>query len=419
MLFFRQARMGTICMALNTAMGVAWGQVLPVESLPAPYGECGLGYWSSSRNLDDVSDVGSGYCTLSWKPKLTPGVVAGFNARLDWQDPSLPSNNQSRVREAFLDFEEDTYSVRLGRQILAWGRADRINPTDSLSPRDFTLLVTEDEDQRKGIDALRFRVMLDPALSLTVVAAHFESNTTPQGSLPVNRVNAAAPDQTEWAVTLDHSGNGFDWSASYFDGFERQGRYRVDVSPTLGPVFRSDFEKAQTFGADFAGAMGSWTWRGEVSYSTMHATCNLCRSDERSVSRAVVGVDRDFLETMNVNFQLFTIVRNSYSDPGSLPATLQPIQSGLNRLNSEFGTTETGLTVRVADRILNEKLKWEISAVLDLTGRSSVIRPRLTYAMSDHLKLNAGIDYFSGEKQSYFGVLRENTLGFVLLSLMF
>lgn len=419
----RLTRFVAACLALNGMVGFAMGQDVdqeqPVASVPAPYGECALGYWSSNRNLDDVKDVANSFCILNWKPKLSTGASLGFNARLDWQYQPSSVNTRHRMREAYLDVEEGAFSMRLGRQILAWGRADRINPTDSLSPRDFTLLVTEDEDQRTGMDAARFRYALDPALFFTVVAARFEPNITPQGSLPANRVNAAAPDQTEWAFKLDHSGSGIDWSLSYFEGYERQGRYRFDSRPTHAPVFRSDFEKMQTFGADFAGTAGAWTWRGEVSHSTTRAVCDLCPLDARKVSRAVVGVDRDFLDTMNVNLQLFTTTRTGYRDPGSLPAAMQPILSGLNRLNSEYGAQETGLTVRLSDRLLNEKLKWEISAVFDLTGRSRVIRPRVTYAMSDHIKLNAGIDFFSGDAQSYFGALDKNTLGFVVLSLVF
>ena len=415
----RQIRFVAICLALNGALGAAWCQDQPAVSLPAPYGECGLGYWSKSRNLDDVNDVIHSFCSLSWKPKLAASASLGFNARLDWQDPSLSAKIRHQMREAYLNIEEGAFSLRLGRQVLAWGRADRINPTDSLSPRDFTALVTEDEDQRTGLDAVRFRYALSPDLSFIAVAARFEPNQTPQGSLPPNRVNAAVPGQTEWAFKLDHSGSGLDGSLSYYEGYERQGRYRFDNRATDGPVFRNDYEKVQTFGADYAAALGPWTWRGEISHSNMRAVCDLCPREERSVARVVVGVDRDFLDTMNVNLQVFVTTRKGYQDPGSMPAATQAIQSGLNRLNSEYGAQETGVTVRLSDRLLNEKLKWEISAVLDLTGHSSVVRPRLTYALSDHLKITAGIDYFSGGAQSYFGALGKNTLGFLALRLVF
>lgn len=427
MRYIRRSRFVAICVALSTWAGVVWGQDQPIgslaekpssASLPPPFGECGLAYWSSNRNLDDVKAVANSFCSLNWKPKLATGVGLGFNARLNWQDQPSIANSRHRVREAYLDAEEGASSVRLGRQILAWGRADRINPTDSLSPRDFTALVTEDEDQRTGIDAVRLSYALNPALTFIAVAARFAPNAAPQGSLPRNRVIAAEPDQAEWAFKLDHSGSGLDWSLSYFAGYERQSRYRFDNQIASEPVFLSDFERMKTFGADFAGALGAWTWRGEVSHSNLRPNCELCPATKRNISRAVFGFDRDFLDTMNVNVQLFTTSRTRYQNPDLVSAAFQVVQSGLNRLNAEYGDRETGLTLRFSDRLLNDKLKWELSAVLDLTGRGSAIRPRLTYALSDHVKLSAGIDYFSGAAQSYFGTLSKNRLGFLVLSLV-
>ena len=45
--------------------------------------------------------------------------------------------------------------VRAGRQIIAWGRADGLNPTDNLTGEDLTLLAPDDDDRRLGTTALR------------------------------------------------------------------------------------------------------------------------------------------------------------------------------------------------------------------------------------------------------------------------
>jgi hypothetical protein len=39
--------------------------------------------------------------------------------------------------------------VRIGKQIMAWGRADGLNPTDNLTPKDFTVLSAKDEEERR------------------------------------------------------------------------------------------------------------------------------------------------------------------------------------------------------------------------------------------------------------------------------
>ena len=45
------------------------------------------------------------------------------------------------IREAYLDvygFMWDNVDLRIGKQRIAWGKADRLNPTDNLNPYDFS-----------------------------------------------------------------------------------------------------------------------------------------------------------------------------------------------------------------------------------------------------------------------------------------
>ena len=398
---------------------LAQAQDATAPTLSAPFGECALGQWTSSRNLDDRAEITSAGCLVSWKPKLNANMQLGLNARAGWQDQGAAIGESGRVREVYIDFDTEPFSVRLGRQIIAWGRADRINPTDSLSPRDFTLLVPDDEQQRNGIDAVRLRYAINPALSITAVVAKSDFNVTPQASLPPNLVLAESPRDTEWALKLDRSGSGVDWSVSYFDGLSRAVRYRVDFTNPRAPLFRGDFERMQKLGADFAIAQGAWTIRGEIAHARISPSCTACPSDARRVTSAVLGGDVDFAETMNFNVQVFANLKEDFTDPAGLTGLPQTLVLGLNRLNADYAARETGLTLRLSDRLLNDKLRWEISAVLDLNGNSRAIRPRLTYAVNDYLRLTAGLDHFDGPSQSYFGALTKNNTAFVLLSWVF
>ncbi len=407
-----------------------WATALPAlaqdaaaQPLSAPFGECALGQWASNRNLDDRTHITAAGCVVSWKPKLSPDssvdLRLGLNVRAGWQDQGAAGSAGGRVREAYIDFDAEPFSLRAGRQIIAWGRADRLNPTDSLSPRDFTLLVPDDEQQRNGIDALRLRYAVSPALSVTAVVAKSDANLTPQGSLPPNLVVAEPPRETEWAVKLDHSGSGVDWSVSYFDGLSRALRYRLDFANPRAPLFRGDVERVQKLGADFAVAQGAWTLRGEIAHSLIGASCQACPGDVRRVSSVVLGGDVDFAETMNFNVQVFANVKLDFADPAGLTGVREALALGLNRLNTDYAARETGLTLRLSDRLLNDKLRWEISAVLDLNGNSYAIRPRLSYAVNDHLRLTAGLDHFKGPSQSYFGTLTKNSTVFAIVSWIF
>ncbi len=388
-------------------------------TLSLPFGECALGQWTSNRNLDDLAAITSAGCLVSWKPKLNDNFRVGLNVRAGWQDQGAADGASGRVREAYVDLDAEPFSLRTGRQIIAWGRADRTNPTDSLSPRDYTLLTPDDEQQRNGIDALRLRYAVSPALSLTAVAAKSKADVRPQGLLPANLVLAEPRRDTEWALKLDHSGSGVDWSVSHFDGLSRAVRYRLDFANPRAPLFRGDIERVQKLGADFAIAHGAWTLRGEIAHARISPRCTACPNDARRVTSAVLGGDVDFAETMNLNVQVFANLKEDFADPAGLTGVREALALGLNRLNTDYALRETGFTLRLSDRLLNDKLRWEISAVLDLNGSSYAIRPRLSYAVNDHLRLTAGLDHFRGPSQSYFGALMKSSTAFAVVSWIF
>ena len=168
-----------------------------------------------------------------------------------------------------------------------------------------------------------------------------------------------------------------------------------------------------------ATGLGAWTARAELAYSELRPDCTACAQYKRKLARAVVGVDRDIMESSNVNFQVFALRRSSYDDPAGLSGARQAIAMGLDRLNSEFGRDEWGATFRLVHRAINERLKLEVSGIADVTNRSGVIRPRVTFASSDRVKYGAGLDYFRGKAQSFFGSRISNKAAFADVSVVF
>lgn len=391
---------------------------MPAVALTLPFGECRAGYWSSNRNLDDKENIPKLTCFANWKPSLWEGARLGMNARVGLSDSTDGSVFSKRLREGFFEIDSNPWTWRIGRQIIAWGRSDRINPTDSLSPRDLTLLVPDDDEQRIGINASLIQYQFENSLSITGVVAQFEENRIPQGALPKkNLIKSEKSKRPEWALKVDHSGGDVDWSISYFDGYNRLPRYWIESLSPSGPVVRSDYERVQTLGADFALAHESWTIRGEFSYSRLKQDCISCAISRREIARTVLGVDRDFWDTANVNVQFFTILRNY--DPESISLKNKSIALALNRINSEFAEFEWGMTFRISDKFFNDSLKLELAAIADFTNLSGVFRPRASYSLNDSIKISAGFDYFQGGEQTFFGFRKKNDTFFLEMSMVY
>lgn len=402
---------GALALMASLAAPVAQAQAVAV-----PFGECRTGYWHSSRNLDDDPGTAKASCLVNWKQALGDAWRMNVSAHAGVRDTQARASG-ARLKEAYLEAEAGSWRWRLGRQIIAWGRADRINPTDSLSARDFTLLVPEDEEQRLGIDALAANYRLADGVELTGVAVpRFTPHRMPQGSLPPNRALAGEPDGSEWALKVEKSGGAWDGALSIYDGYERQPRYRASFPRASTLLFSGFYERKRVLGADLATTAGGWNMRAEFAASRL-APCDACPS--RSMRQLVLGVDRDVGDSANINAQLFAIWRPDFVATGAMAPQQQQIGNALDRLNSEFGKQEHGVTLRVSDRYWNDGLKAELAAIVDLSGHSSLWRPRVSYSVSDVFKLTAGIDYFHGREQSYFGVRSRNRLGFVELAYVY
>lgn len=376
-----------------------------------PFGECRLSYWSSSRNLDQTQDITQGLCFSNWKPSISDSVSFGFSVQGHISNERDTTGDKARLREGYIDIGSDDWSLRLGRQLIAWGRADRINPTDYFSPRDFTLLVSEDDEQRRGIDAVLAQYHLNDSNRLSLVIARFEPHRMPQGLLPAGIERSAKPDDAEVAVKYDHIGNFLDWSISYYDGYDRFSRYRLFQNANELPRIHADYESLNTWGFDAAAAVGSWTLRTELTHSTQQRAQT---GNSISIDRAIVGIDHDFLDTANINVQWFA---NHREHTAKIP--IDVYQDGLDRLNSEFGFHDRGFTLRLSNRFLNELLKIELSSILDTQKSSYVIRPRIAYALNDQIKITMGADEFSGIEQSYFGIRDNNDLYFIELNIVY
>ncbi len=386
-----------------------------------PYGECRTGYWSSTRNLDAIEDVSSSTCFVNLKLQPAENIRVAASARFSQAISSADSVFRGRLREAYAQADFGNVSLKLGRQIVVWGRSDRISPTDVMSSRDFTARVSDDDEQRNGNDLATLRWQATQDVAATFYVGRFQAHELPTGSLPANLIATAVPHRTEYALKIDRVGEGVDFSFSYFDGFDKAARYQFIQSGLTG-TFQSQHERMKMVGFDFATSSGRWTLRGEIAAFRMVSDCTKCPNStlpSRKMQRVVGGVDRDFLDTANINVQLFIVKRGGYESPAALQGATRMIADGLDRLNGEFAATERGLTLRVSERFFNELLKVEASGIFDLSNASRLLRTRINYAVNDQVKLYTGIDSFRGKDQSLFGSRRKNNTAFIELALVF
>ena len=373
-------------------------------------GSARAAYWSSSRQLDDEKNLGAGALWLKWAHKLPQGIglyVAGW-ARSD--NVFKGADKKYLMREAYIDYALDSWDFRVGRQIIAWGRADRVNPTDNLTPRNFKILVPEDDDNRFGTLAAKARYSFGDYSVTGVWLPDFRANIVPFPRQTGVSYNQDIPDSHRtWAAKFERSGKDLDWSVSYYDGFDLNPDISVKSAGPAGVNVLLSHHRYRVLGGDAATTLGRYGLRGELAYARTDDGDGNDLFIKNSFVWGVVGVERTFFSYLNLNVQYFFRYVTKWEDPANVanPA-LKEIALTQSIISNQRDKTQHGFTFRVSNKWLNETLEGEIAGIWDVTRNGYLLRPKAIYAISDKWKAVVGFDYYGGSDESFFGRLEKN-----------
>ena len=255
------------------------------------------------------------------------------------------------VREAYVQlfgFLTKNLDVKIGRQRIAWGTADKLNPTDNLNPYDLEDIL--DFGRHRGSDAVSLNYYFNSDFSLQTVyipvfqpanlpIGIFADALTPAMKLPPPFVLKGFTDEVVMPpFTLGESATvaakfkgfagGVDFSVSYVwgrDGFPI-GKYNTimpaDSMGGLNVNMQTSFFRQHIFGADLAtsiGGVGVWAEaaaflpeKNEVMTTDLSAlfpespvpvTQDSVVLKKEMFVKFVVGADYNFANGMYLNLQ--------------------------------------------------------------------------------------------------------------------
>jgi hypothetical protein len=387
-----------------------WGQIT---------GSLRTAYWSSSRSIDDREHLATTALWLKAEPRLTKNISLNVEGWVRSDDLVHEDESWGELREAYVNMRFGKLDLRVGKQIIVWGRADRLNPTDNLTPRNFTLLVPEDDDQRIGTPAMKAAYFFG-SLSLTGVwLPQFAPFVIPLQHFPSPlHVQDRVPDSSleQWAVKLEQTGKAVDWSLSYFDGFDLAPDVQIGrPSPTRIPIFLTH-NRVRTVGADAATTIGRYGLRAEAAYTFTQDNSGRNPLIKNPFFYLVLGGDRTFYEYVNVNVQYFLRTVTHFRDPVAITEPLRRSAAlTLAAVTNQRDDVQHGASLRVNNKWWNETLEAEIAAVLSFTRLDFVLRPKIVYAFTDRWKGALGADIFRGSDRTFFGRLQRNSGTYVEL----
>lgn len=348
-------------------------------------------------------------------------------------DAADESRDRVYLDEAYVDLFLGPVDLRIGRQVLAWGRADGFNPTDNLTAWDFSdILDTDDEElglagaaatwyvgdwSAQGVIAPTFTpsVLPDqdsrwwPDLPSSVPNPAFPEAVEPFLTATYEFANETRPDEGldsfQYAIRVSGTLGRWDVSASWFDGFDDLPSLHLTTSvdsafTVVSIAVEPRYHRRRAIGADFATAVGSFGLHWEAAY---YLTADPDGTDPAIDDRYlhyVVGGDRTFYDLVGEKDLLVLL---EWSHEVRTPDRGAPYRAtDLNHVfrKSIFGRLELGLDAFSA---------VDLEGVYDVATDDWYVQPGASWSFADGLELLLDLDLLGGPGDSFFGSYEDNS----------
>ncbi len=411
--------------------------------------------------VPDQSDgeVKSGYGETSLELRVRKNPYGDAYSQLRLWSGYQSDQREVRVdlREAYVNLYVGPFDFRLGHQIIAWGRADGINPTNNLTPRDMRVKSPNEDDSRLANLALRSFVNLQPfRIELVWLPLYMES-TLPALILPdaVSMRDADYPNADlsngTFAGRLHLELPEVEMSVSYLFGHAPQPglEFRELLIDDNGPSVQVGFRayQQQVIGYDFAAPIEDWFGlRGEIAYRRPWQNWNNDYVPQPDL-QYVVGFDKEFVtaDSGDVSIILQYIGRYVFDwekkagsemlssmeelPPPEVLLALQDqvqaeaakeIQARNQMIMSQQYELQHSAMMRLAWNTLHDTLDLELMAMVNITSHETLLRPKISYDITDAFAFTVGGEIYLGKDETLYGMIDEQqSAGYTELKISF
>lgn len=302
---------------------------------------------------------------------------------------------EAEIHEAYLEYTQPLWDVKIGRQIYSWGKADGIRITDILSPCDYSEYITRDFDEiRIPVDSVKYRYLFPMAdLELVWIPTFTEAvypkdednpwyvgETYNKATInPAEKVEDKLGN-SELAARLSFYLSGVDFSFSTAYLWDDEPAYHK-TGNTLTP----EYHRLRFYGLDLSKPAGDFVIRFESAYyqGKYFSAVNSCGLLERDYAHSLAGLDWYPGNNWTVTTQLANKYIFDYED--------------------EIGEDEsqTTLTLNISKDLFRETLELANMIYYEPDGEDGFNRFSLDYAVNDDLHFLTGIDYFFGDEGEF------------------
>ena len=321
------------------------------------------------------------------------------------------------LREAYAAFRPtDFMDVKVGRQVLTWGTGDLWFLND-LFPKDWnSFLIGRDVEYLKApSDAVKVSLFSDLANLDLVYTPRFDADryidgryTSYYNPLLGRRAGRDAvidpDDRDDWFREDEFAARAYRNVGAYEVAL--YGYYGYWKSPEgVDPVtFRARFPRLAAYGASVRGPVADGIGNVEVVYyDSMEDRSGNDPFTPNSQLRLLVGYSQDLegiARDFTVGVQYYLEMRMDHDAWEATRGGLLPDENRERHM----------VTLRLTKLLLSQNLDLSLFAFFSPTDADAYMRPRLSYKVTDHWRVETGANVFFGNhKHTFFGQFEDNS----------
>ena len=325
------------------------------------------------------------------------------------QNAIIEDQTGIELREAYFDYVSDDWDMRIGRQIIIWGKADGVRISDIVSPSDLTEFIARDfDDTRIPVDAFKVRFLSDMLNIEFIWLPQFQNGILPESGTPwaispnidtdkeISTEEPVFPDKTlansEVGLKLSFYLPGVDISLSSFYSW-------TDFPLPEGVVKNDTLHLSQRFyrygfvGVDMSIPLGDFVVRGDIALNInlRHQASDPEHAPiRRQALNALIGLD--------------WYPGNDWTVSGQLSDNY--IFDHSPKISSEKHSWLT--TLSITKSLSHNTIKLSSFSYVGLEQNDLFNRSSIDVALTDEFHMIGGIDVFIGDSGN-FGQFQDNS----------
>lgn len=319
----------------------------------------------------------------------------------------LGRQDQSELRELYVDYTASNWDTRIGRQVVTWGLGDLLFVNDVWAKDHEALFSGRPlEYLKRGVDAIKIGAYPEFANFELIVSPTFRESRIPDARrfhlydpMPaVTTRGTVKPGQGDVGLRIYRDVSGWDVALYSYRGFQRTPSMRPDsmTAPTRITYF---YPQLSVLGASASGRIGKGVFSLEAArYGSREDRAGSDFAIPNSQTRILAGYQFQPLDDVSLSFQFYVERMHDYEAyRAALPAGF-PIDKRWNQT----------VTARWTQQFLHQTLRFSTYVSYNDGNGDHFVNPELRYSFNDKIWGAVGANLYGGKPGGQFGQLERD-----------